>query len=747
MYKQTSTASPGNSLEVINDVTQLNPIKVSSILTPKIVDEIVDAIKSHTGKICIGGGRYSMGGQTALEQALHIDMRSFNQIVSYSPEEKIITVQAGCRWRDIQEHIDKDNLSISIMQTYSNFTVGGSLSVNSHGRYMGMGPLVLSVLGIKVVLADGSLVEASPQNNASIFYGVIGGYGGLGVIIEATLKLAENCRISRHHTELNIKDYYDYFKENVKNTQYAIFHNTDIYPPNYKKGRAVTWFVTFEPVTEKERLIPKNKSYPLQRYFLWAVSETLTGKWRRQLYIDPIFYLSKRVVWRNFEASYDVAELEPVSREKSTYVLQEYFVPVELFYEFVEKMSNILKRYHVNVLNISIRHAIKDPGTLLAWAKSEVFAFVLYYKEKVSDIEKHTVAIWTRELIDAAISCNGSYYLPYQPHARISQFHAAYPNARAFLALKERLDPSYMFDNKLWQKYYQQNELTEKNSVSDSEFKEIFSNTKSRDDFYLFLQNIYNIYPENEFHFLIHKITQDFETDKEIYEAIQKKLPELKVFLNDLRYALPALFYQKKEITKQTLSLLDVKTPINGILEIGSTGRYVSDLRKHFKISNVYFLHDTPPSRSLVDIAERERLKPYGKFLPLNDYGPIKEQDIPTASIDVVLCYIGLHHAPKEKIDDFVQSLNRILRPGGSLILREHSVATSKMHAFVSLVHAVFNLGLNVSWEQNLKELRHFNSIEYWLQYLSSHGFAQQGEMILQEHDPSLNTLLRLVKK
>ncbi len=86
-----------------------------------------------------------MGGQIGSEDSLHIDMRGLNRILEFNPKEKTIRVQAGIRWRDIQKFIDPHHLSIKIMQTYSNFTVGGSLSVNSHGRYVGQGPLILSV--------------------------------------------------------------------------------------------------------------------------------------------------------------------------------------------------------------------------------------------------------------------------------------------------------------------------------------------------------------------------------------------------------------------------------------------------------------------------------------------------------------------------------------------------------------------------------------------------------------------------
>jgi hypothetical protein len=62
--------------------------------------------------------------------------------------------------------------------------------------------------------------------------------------------------------------------------------------------------------------------------------------------------------------SRDVAELEPSSRRSSTYVLQEYFVPVDRFDDFVPQMRNVLRRHGVNVVNVSIRHANKDPGSL-----------------------------------------------------------------------------------------------------------------------------------------------------------------------------------------------------------------------------------------------------------------------------------------------------------------------------------------------------------------------------------------------
>jgi FAD/FMN-containing dehydrogenase len=446
--------APNATTVVVNDISQLNPISVAEVIVPGRIDEIVAAVRRHDGPISIGGARHSMGGQIALPGALHIDMRRFNRILRYSPKEKLITVQAGATWRQIQERIDSDNLSISIMQTYANFTVGGSLSVNVHGRYVGQGPIILSVVSFRIVMQNGEVVDASPTTNTDVFYGTIGGYGGLGVIADVTLGLTDNVRVKRTDRVMPIGEYREFFLSNVRDSAGAVFHNGDIYPDTYDTVHAVTYSKTDEPVMIADRLQPIENSHRLDRFAYWAVSEWPFGGAIRRYIIEPFVFRSESVTWRNYEASYDASELEPASRQRSTYVLQEYFVPVNRFDDFVPKMRSVFQRHRASVINVSIRHARQDPGSLLAWARSEVFAFVVYYRQGTSAVARQEVGFWTRELIDAALSEGGAFYLPYQLHATREQFLRAYPRAQEFFALKRRLDPTNKFSNLLWEKYY-----------------------------------------------------------------------------------------------------------------------------------------------------------------------------------------------------------------------------------------------------------------------------------------------------
>lgn len=459
--------------KTLNDITQINPIQVNKIIKPKRVNEIICAIKSTSGPISIGGGKYSMGGQTAFENSLHIDMRSFNKIIKIDKTKKEITVQAGIRWKDIQKVIDPLNLSIKIMQTYSNFTVGGAISVNCHGRYIGHGPIISSVLGLKIITANGDEIIATRKKNQEIFNAVIGGYGGIGVITEATLQLVDNVKVERFKKVMNVEEYKTYFDESIRNNKDVVFQNGNLYPPNYDKLMSVSWVKTTKPLTDTERLIADDESYWLESRLSGVVSWGNSGKWIREYTIDPLFYSNKIVRWRNKEASYDVRELEPSSRDKETYVLQEYFIPVDNIKSFIPKMSAVFQSNNVNVINVSLRHALPDYESYLSWANKEVFAFVIYYEQKTNQEAKDKVKKWTLEMTDAILSEKGTWYLPYQPHASIEQFQKGYPNSTKYFALKKKLDPGQRFTNKLLDKYnpYLKNDLTNEKKKIKEYFK------------------------------------------------------------------------------------------------------------------------------------------------------------------------------------------------------------------------------------------------------------------------------------
>ena len=121
---------------------------------------------------------------------------------------------------------------------------------------MGLGPVILSVRWIRVVLADGSIVKASRTENSEILFGAIGGYNGIGIIVEAELDLADNFPVKRVHRKILRTEYPEFFRQNVRSRCEPVFHNGDIYPPVYTLAFREAWEQTAEKPTVKTRLMP-----------------------------------------------------------------------------------------------------------------------------------------------------------------------------------------------------------------------------------------------------------------------------------------------------------------------------------------------------------------------------------------------------------------------------------------------------------------------------------------------------------
>ena len=436
----------------ITDVSQLDSVHVTSIFTAESVTQLQNKLSTLKGPISIAGACCSQGLHIAIRNGTMIDLKHLNHVVGFDKKKKQITVEAGITWRDIQIYIDRHNLSLAAIQSYNDFSVGGSLSVNAHGRDIHHGSLITAVDSVDILLASGTVVHANRTENADIFFGAIGGYGALGIIIRATFNLVENCVLERNVECVSLSHYSDHFFKQIKNDLHVQLHNANIFPPDFDMVASITWRETEQPLTIKDRLQKYGTFYPGHMFGELCVRRSQIAQNIREQK-EWADFKQPRVVWRNYEMSHTINTLEPLTRSISSSILQEYFIPVKQYYTFAKQLKAIIKTYDINMLNISIRYVLADEGTVLAYAPQESFAFVCYINIFNADSSKKNAAIWTQKLIDAALSCNGTYYLPYQPWATVAQFKRTYPGYKTLLAYKKRYDPTFAFKNMFLDRY------------------------------------------------------------------------------------------------------------------------------------------------------------------------------------------------------------------------------------------------------------------------------------------------------
>jgi FAD/FMN-containing dehydrogenase len=439
--------------QYITDKLGITSIPIKKIITPHSIQELQNIVRNTHEPIAIAGGCYSQGGQIAYPDGIVISMKKLNNIIEFDKQHKTITVQAGATWYDIQCFIDPYNLSMSSMQSYNNFTLGGSLSVNVHGRDIHHCQLINTVQSIEMILADGSLITASRTHNTDLFAAAIGGYGLLGIITQATLTLTDNIPLERKIQPCTLENFSNVFFDKVAPDPSTVLYKTDIFPKQYQKCLTTTWHTTTQPLTTIQRLQSKNSPFYVFDRALEVIVRRVPFTKNLRPIVQELKHIKPSVVWRNYEMSYSVHQLAIHTHTPTTMTLQEYFIPIRHAQKFAQKLRSILKKHWVNVLNISIRYIKPDTTCLMSYAPQESFSFVLYLN--IFNFQKSIAQSckWTQKIIDAALKNGGSFYLPYIMCATPKQFHQAYPQFKKLLEVKKIYDPENKFRNMLLQKY------------------------------------------------------------------------------------------------------------------------------------------------------------------------------------------------------------------------------------------------------------------------------------------------------
>jgi FAD/FMN-containing dehydrogenase len=318
-----------------------------------------------------------------------------------------------------------------------------------------------SVLSMRIINANGEIVECDRQNNTELFRLACGGFGLFGIITEVRLKIVPNVKITMESVYVDPKDFHELYTKvldnkdiNVKISRINIANFKKIYVYLFSKTNN---HETVSTLTDYERGMSKTSKL----LYKWVSNLSAFQQFRfsvESFFETPLDWTTTQTD-RNllmYESAKPMYELyNPFIEVDDTFVLQEYFIPHEQFEAFMEKISPIFLRKFkkISLLNITIRYVLKDEFTFLPYAQKDVFAFVLYYriersKDGDSELEKvHQLMVEiTKEL-------GGTFYLPYRFHYSDEDLQTCYPMIDTFFKMKEKYDPDHLFSN-LWYERY-----------------------------------------------------------------------------------------------------------------------------------------------------------------------------------------------------------------------------------------------------------------------------------------------------
>ena len=452
----------------INDASCLNKTAIHGIVLVSSIDDVRNALRfarERNLKVTSAGQRHSMGGQSFSRHGLVLDMRGLDGL-ALDTEKRLLTVQAGATWEKVQQYLDKQGLAVKAMQSINIFTVGGTLSVNAHGVAHRPGPIAPTVRSIRVMLADGEVKTASAHENPALFRHVLGGYGLFGVILDAEIEVVANEMYRSERASVGYRDFPAHYRKHIDGNRGIglMYARLSVAPTSYLEEVVVHTYEKISYDGELPPLQPEGHTW-LSRLVINFSKTGGFGRWVRWMvekYAEPYVHIclprnqamSRReacLVSRNQEMYDSMKYLKNTLAD--TDILQEYFIPRERMPAFVDGLRVIVRETGANLLNVTVRIVEKDDITALPYAKEDMFAFVLYFNQRLNEQDSKVLQRTTSDLIDLALGLDGRFYLPYQLSYSPEQLHKAYPEIASFFSTKKKVDPTGLFSNTFYEKY------------------------------------------------------------------------------------------------------------------------------------------------------------------------------------------------------------------------------------------------------------------------------------------------------
>lgn len=175
--------------QVYNRSIQKCPLAIVFCQNPTDVSNAVLWSRSHDVPLRIRNGGHNYEGYSTGNGVLDIDLSEMNQI-SIDEEAHLLTVQGGVKNRQLYDFVSSKGYPFpgGTCPTVgvSGYALGGGWGLSC--RYLGLG--CDSLVEIRMVNSEGSILTASLQENPDLFWACRGAGGGnFGVIVSMTFRL------------------------------------------------------------------------------------------------------------------------------------------------------------------------------------------------------------------------------------------------------------------------------------------------------------------------------------------------------------------------------------------------------------------------------------------------------------------------------------------------------------------------------------------------------------------------------
>ncbi|MFI9102772.1 D-arabinono-1,4-lactone oxidase [Streptomyces fildesensis] len=348
-------------------------------------------------------------------------------------ERGTITVEAGVPLHQLNAALAAAGLSLTNMGDIMEQTAAGATSTGTHGTGRDSGSISAQIKGLELVLADGSVLTCSADENADVFAAARLGLGALGVISAITFAVEPLFLLTAREEPMGFDRVMAEFDQLTTENEHFEFY----------------WFPHTDSCNTKRNNRSQGPAAPLSPVKGWIDDELLSnglfqaacslGKAAPGT-IPGIAKVSSRAL--SARTYTDIAYKVFTSPRRVRFVEMEYAVPREAAVGAIRELKAMVESSGLRIsFPVEVRIAPADDITL-STASGRDSAYIAVHMYRGSRYQEYFTAA---EKIMTAHQGRPHWG---KVHTRDAEyFSGVYPRFGEFTALRDRLDPQRLFGN------------------------------------------------------------------------------------------------------------------------------------------------------------------------------------------------------------------------------------------------------------------------------------------------------------
>ncbi|MEE2037185.1 D-arabinono-1,4-lactone oxidase [Nocardiopsis sp. CT-R113] len=369
----------------------------------------------------------------AVTDGLLLSPTSLTGVRSVDPAAGTATVEAGLPLCDFNDVLAGHGVALANMGDIAVQTMAGAVQTGTHGTGRDAGGLASQVVGLEMVLADGSVVECSADRDPELFHSARVGLGAFGVVTALTMAVRPAFLLHAREKPMPLDEVLERLPELREANEHFEFF----------------WFPHTGNTNTKRNNTAEGPSRPLSGFRAWldddflsnTVFEGVNRVCRRFPGAVPaVNQISSRAL--SARSYTDTSHKVFASVRDVRFVEMEYAIPAEHLVDVLREARRIVDRGDHRVsFPVEVRFAPAD-DVWLSTAYGRDTAYVAVHMYKGTPYEAYFADL------EAVFTSVGGRPHWGKMHTRDrSYLEKAYPRLGEAVAVRDRVDPRRRFGN------------------------------------------------------------------------------------------------------------------------------------------------------------------------------------------------------------------------------------------------------------------------------------------------------------